>query len=138
MLSDILIKFKELRICNGLCDVNIDFIPANGAYQDNARRWRSKDCSLISETKRCKGCVKYRKYILQRITRMKNRSLHRIRNISNPIDRCKLSTMRIRNRRERRQKHRAQERVKHLTTCIKEQGGSNSRNSKLDFRCQMR
>lgn len=138
MLPDILIKFKELRICNGFCDVNIDLIPANGAYQDNVRRWRSKDCSLISETKRCKGCVKYRKYILQRITRMKNRStLHRIRNVSNPIDRCKLSAMRIRNRRERRQKHRAQERVKHLTTCIKEQGAqiAGIQNSTLDARC---
>jgi len=45
--------------------------------------------------------------------------------------------MRIRNRRERRQKHRAQERVKHLTTCIKEQGAqiAGIQNSTLDARC---
>lgn len=121
MLSGVLEKFQEMKVCSGLSDVNIHFIPAGEAYQDYVDKWRSKGCSLLSIKKRCDSCMKLRKCILQRATRLKNHpTMKRIDDISNPV-RCKLSAMRIKIRRERRQKLQAKYRVKHLMTCMKTQ-----------------
>ncbi|XP_029678707.1 uncharacterized protein LOC115244855 [Formica exsecta] len=113
MLSGVLEKFQEMKVCSGLSDVNIHFIPAGEAYQDYVDKWRSKGCSLLS--------IKERKCILQRATRLKNHPMmKRIGDILNPV-RCKLSAMRIKIRRERRQKLQAKYRVKHLMPCMKTQ-----------------
>lgn len=137
-LPYILIKFKEMNICNGLGDVNVHFIQNAGACQDFIEKWRSKDCSLICKTKRCNGCVKCKKGILQRMARLKNRlTMIRIREFANPIDKHKLSILRIRNRREKRQKFQAEKRVKQLMTCITEQRAqiAKMQDSTLDARC---
>ncbi|XP_071578318.1 uncharacterized protein [Temnothorax nylanderi] len=122
MLKDILEKFKGMNVCSGLGDISIHFVVVNGAYQDNIDKWRSKGCSLLSKKKRCDSCMKWRKCILQQRARLKIRpTMNRIRNISNPIDRRKVLAMRMKIRRERRQKLRAKDRVKDLITCMKAQ-----------------
>lgn len=104
---------------------NLCFIPADVAYQDITLilhyidKWRSKNCSLVSKTKTCHSCIKLRKGILQRTRRLNNRStMNRIRDDSNLILKRKLSMMRLKIRREKRQKRQAEYRVTHLMTCI--------------------
>lgn len=126
-----------MKVCSGLSDVNIHFIPAGEAYQDYVDKWRSKGYSLLSIKKRCDSCMKLRKCILQRATRLKNHStMKRIGDISNPV-RCKLSAMRIKIRRERRQKLQAKYRVKHLMTCMKTQKAqiANMQDAFLNKKC---
>lgn len=121
MLKNILIKFQGMNICSGLGDINIHVVPGD-TYQDSVDKWRSKDCSLLSKKKTCDFCMKLRKCILQRKARMKNRPMmKRIGNMSNPVDRFKLLAMRMKIRRERSQKIRTKNRVKHLITYMKAQ-----------------
>lgn len=115
-------KFRKATICNGLGDLEVHFMPIGSSYPDGMGRWRSKDCHLVCKKKRCDACAKTRKLALQRKARQQNRlTIKRIRDVSNPVDRAKLIEMRMRNRRERRQKLRAKGRVDQLMSSLKDQ-----------------
>ncbi|CAL1672837.1 unnamed protein product [Lasius platythorax] len=99
LMPYILEKFQKMNVCSGLGDIDVHCVPANTAFQDGAKQWRHKKCSMISKTKKCNNCTKLRKCILQQVSRMKNcPTLHRIRKLHNPVDEYKIKAMRMKRR----------------------------------------
>ncbi|XP_015595020.1 uncharacterized protein LOC107267604 isoform X2 [Cephus cinctus] len=121
-LKDVLERFKGMNVCSGLGDMSTQFVQAGEAYEDYVDKWRCNGCSLLCKKKRCDSCINVRKCILQRTARLKNRpTLSRIGGVSNTVDRRKFQAMRMKIRRETRRRFRAQNRVKHLMSCLKAQ-----------------
>lgn len=136
-LPNVLMKFKRMNVCSGLGEVNIDHLPAGIVFQDSIEHWRSKDCSLLFEKRRCDSCTKMRKRV-QQTARYKNRpTLNRISGASNSIDRRNLIALRLKCRRQKCQKNRAKEREKHLMSCLKKQEEqiANMQQARLDEKC---
>ncbi|XP_071577870.1 uncharacterized protein [Temnothorax nylanderi] len=134
----ILEKFQNMNVCSGLGDIDVHCVPANTAFQDWAQQWRHKECSMVLETKKCDNCTKLRKRILQQVSRLKNRpSLHRIRELPNPVDQRKLRVMRMKQRRERCAKNRAKLQANLLMQSIKEKEDQIARiqETTLDEKC---
>ncbi|XP_043267418.1 uncharacterized protein [Venturia canescens] len=121
-LPDILRKFKNMNVCNGIGDVNKQLMLTNGGYSDAGMKWRSKDCPVISIKKRCDSCMISRKNILQRTKRLNNPSnIRRIKGALNVVDQGKILAMRLKMKRENRRKIQAQNRLKIMLGCLKEQ-----------------
>ncbi|XP_024868762.1 uncharacterized protein LOC112452670, partial [Temnothorax curvispinosus] len=140
-LPNVLNKFKEMNVCSGVGEVNIDLLRADTVFQDGIQQWRSKDCSLLFKKRRCDSCMKMRKRIQGLITRNKNRKKNGIflRNIgaSNSIERRNLVALRLKCRRQKCQQNRAKEREKHLMSCLKKQEEqiANMQEATLDEKC---
>lgn len=116
----ILEKFQKMNVCSDLGDIDVQCVPTNTAFQDGAKQWRHKKCSMISKTKKCNNCTKLRKYILQQVSRMKNYPpLHRIRKLRNPVDEYKIKAMQMKQRREKDAKNRANLRIYLLMQSLK-------------------
>lgn len=122
LLPNILKKFQNIKICNGLDDLDIHLVLASEGNQYSIQRCRSKGCSLLSMKKRYDSCLKSRKCIQQRAIRLKKPSIiKQVRGALNTIAQQKLLAMRMKAKREGRQKIRAQNRVKCLKACMQAQ-----------------
>lgn len=119
LLPKTLERFKNLNVCNGLGAVNVHHLSVDSVFQDWIRRWRDKNCTMISKRKRCEYCKKMRQRILRREARStKTETLHRIRHVSNPIDKRKLIALRKKNSRARRVKNYSKRRIRLLTQSL--------------------
>ncbi|KZC04639.1 hypothetical protein WN55_00714 [Dufourea novaeangliae] len=97
VLPDILKKFRDFRICEGIVtDISLDYTQDNtDLKRDIYSNLRHKNCSVLSiNRKRCTACNRYSKGLFQRIRRMKNRkSIQRITNSVRLLDDMKLKAL---------------------------------------------
>ncbi|KAK0159365.1 hypothetical protein PV328_010250 [Microctonus aethiopoides] len=116
LLPEILMKFQRIRICHGCDDVDTRFISDLDAYQDVLNDWRHKQCTLLSENRKCEYCRKLRKIVLQRQTRAHVRLANgdKSKGMYNEIDQQNLSRMRTKLIVERHKKNRALSQIKQL------------------------
>ncbi|KAK0162843.1 hypothetical protein PV327_006587 [Microctonus hyperodae] len=122
LLPEILMKFQRINICRGCDDVNTRFIGDLDVYQDALNDWRHKQCTLLSENKKCDYCRKLRKIILQRENRGRLRLVNdvAVKLTSNENDQQNLSKMRAKLTVEKYEKSRALSEVKYLRKVLSE------------------
>lgn len=137
-LPDVLEKFRNMRLCTGLGNINVQHLSADTTFKDYVDGWRSNDCALVSKKKTCDGCRKNRELLRKRAIRSKTRlTINRIYRASNPFDQRKIILLQKRNLRERRQKKRTQQRITLLQQSLREKSVelSTIRAETLDARC---
>nr|XP_034196445.1 uncharacterized protein LOC117611986 [Osmia lignaria] len=95
-LPEILKKFKDLRICQGIMPVDIDYVQDKADFRkDIYSNLRHKDCSILSiNSKRCAVCKKSSKTLSQKVKRIRNRkNIQRIFNSVNLLDQMKFKAL---------------------------------------------
>lgn len=119
LLPQILIEFQNRSICNGIDTINVKYLPGHNMFKDYMDKWRSNNCALISNKKNCDNCIKIRKSIRKAEIRFKTSvKLNYTHQAS--IHQRKTIALRNKNRRERRQKNRAQQRVQLLEQSLRD------------------
>ncbi|CAH2098825.1 unnamed protein product [Euphydryas editha] len=118
-LPEILKEFRRLNVCDGIGPVNIHHLMVDCVFQDSVQRWRDNNCTILAKQKRCKYCKKMRHCIIMRESRSKKtENIHRIRHLSNPIDRRKLNALRKKMSQEKRANNYLKRRVQLLTELL--------------------
>ncbi|CAH0558294.1 unnamed protein product [Brassicogethes aeneus] len=65
-LPDILSEFQRVKLCGGIGEVDIHFLPLDKSFKNYVDEWHHIECSLICSKPRCDSCSKLRRIVLQR------------------------------------------------------------------------
>lgn len=110
-LPQVLEKFKNSSLCNGLGAINDQHLGSDSAFKDYVDRWHHINCTLISKSKRCADCIRLRSTVVKREARSKTVASRQLHRGINPIDQSKLIALSKKIANLRRWNNRAQKRI---------------------------
>nr|XP_003707093.1 PREDICTED: uncharacterized protein LOC100877676 isoform X1 [Megachile rotundata] len=120
-LPEILKKFKDLRTCEGIMTVDLDYVQNQGDFKrDIYSNLRHKDCSVLSiHSKRCIACKKASKILSQKVKRIKDKqNMQRISNSANPLEQMKLKALKKKLKFRAAETYRSKKRFQVLTNFV--------------------
>lgn len=95
-IPDILDKFKNLRVCEGLSFDVLSYLHVKHSIDNIETTYRHTNCSLLTlQSKRCASCAKYNKNLMGNLKRLKARkSIKRVRGSFNETDKRLVNILR--------------------------------------------